>query len=565
MHFVALFVFAIVFAGLFYLTNAQLALDSLGFWIILGVACAATFLVPAPRSASMGRGKQESAELNPAKLLALVVICLAVVAVAGLSVASMGMLRSSALHGLLGEEKSLDFKKALPPLDLVNAPLVSYDMAERAAEKKLSEIPALGSQTKVGHLQKQLVNGKLYWIGLLEHRSFFTWWSRGATPGYVRVSATNPSDVELITELAGRKLKLTYLRSAYGFDHAMRSLRWGGYASAGLADMSPEIDDTGRPFLVTTIHKREVGFGGRDAVGVVVLDVQTGASQRYSVEDAPKWIDRIQPDAFVQSQLADRLEYVHGWLNPSQTDRLSISGELDVIYGTDGRAHFFAGLGSKAREGGLVGFVLIDTRTKEVVRYNIAGVTEQVAQAAAEGVFPEKRYSATNALPFLVNGLPAYVMALRDGTGIPRAYAVVALTDFQKVAVADTLDSAVRLFQSKLNLDRTQTDSANRADEVTVTGKVRRISTEVRAGVSNYALMLEGQGSKLFVADVNRAEYLSVTQPGDMVQVRTLQVPASTVPILQFRNLELQGAANADAPDAAPPPAASPAHPVSVP
>lgn len=544
MQIFALFSFVAMFSGLFYLFFPQLAIDSPGMWVLLAFTAVGAFTVGGGWLSSDTR----RSEFRPAKLLLLLLISVSVLALFLGEVMSSGLVRSGALHDLLGAEKSQDFAKTLPPLELTNAPLVSYDMAERAAEKKLSDIPALGSQVQVGHLQKQLVDGRLYWIGFLQHRGFFTWFRRGATEGYVRVSATNPSDVELVTELNGKKLHMQYLTSAYAGDNALRYMRMHGYATAGLTDLSPEVDEAGRPYIVATIFERRVGFGGLDAVGVVLLDVQTGVMQRYSVADAPKWIDRIQPHMVVQSQLEDQLEYVHGWLNPSQTDRLSISGELDVIYASDGRAHFFAGLGSKGREGGLVGFVLIDSRTKEVVRYNVAGVTESVAQAAAEGVFPEKRYSATNALPFMVAGVPAYVMALRDGTGIARAYSVVALTDYQKVAVADTLESAVRLFQGKLNLDRTHTDATPRADEVAVKATVARISMEVRDGVSNYVMVLEGQGSKLFTADINRAEDLAVTHVGDKVAIRTLQSSSRTQPILKFSNETLQALAPAGAP-----------------
>jgi hypothetical protein len=453
---------------------------------------------------------------------------------------SSGFMRASSYHQLLGEEKASDFKKSLPPLDLTNAPLVSEDMAMRAAEKKLADIPALGSQTRVGHLQKQLVRGHLYWVGFLQHRGIATWWSQGATPGYVMVSATDPSDVQLVTELDGKKLQLRYLPTAYFGDDAKRHLRFSGYATAGLTDYSPEIDDEGRPFYVVTVFERRVGFSGADPVGVVTLDVQSGQTKFYNTEDAPKWIDRIQPEDIVEEQLSDRLEYVHGWFNPSHKDQLTISGNLDVIYSSDGRAYFFAGLASTGRDGGVVGFVLVDTRTKEVTRYSMVGVTESVAQSAAQGVYPEKHYSATNALPFMVDGVPAYVMTLRDGTGIARAYAMVDIRDFQKVAVGDTLTGTSRLFQAKLNMDRTHLDAASRADEVQIKGTVVRIGSEVRAGVTNYVLMLDTTGNRRFVADVNRSEDLAVTQRGDQVEIRTLDNDQRTQPMLEFKNLGLE-------------------------
>lgn len=541
---------AILFAQ-YYLFTPQLSLDTPGMYMVLmltaGIGAALGRMVN-EASHEYPRGRrygQEATKFVPSVAptwLTLFAVAMLVIVLVGAFLSS-GILRAGSYQRLLGQPVEKEFDASLPPLELQNAPLVSYDMAIRAAEKELANIPALGSQTEVGTMHKQLVDGKLYWVGFLEHRGFFKWWERGSTPGYVRVSATDPSDVKLVTEVEGKKLRLQYLDSAFFGSNAERFLRFNGYATQGLSDLTPEIDDKGRPYLVGSVFERRVGFSGRDATGVVVLDVQTGEREYFSTAKAPAWVDRVQPETFVKEQVGDFLEYVHGWFNPSHTDMLSISGEVDLIYGSDGRAYYFAGLGSTAREGGLIGFMLIDSRTKEVSRYTLPSVTEDVARRAAEGVYPEKQYSATNALPFMVEGQPAYVMALRDRTGIPRSYALVDIRDYQKVAVADTLDAAVRLFHNRQNLDRTATGAQPRADEVVFQAKVLRAAAEVRAGTSNYVFVLDGHGGQLYTADVNRSDDISVTQAGDMVEVRTLQTPQRVQPILQFKNLTLQAQA----------------------
>src|SRR5690606_19020758 len=120
------------------------------------------------------------------------------------------------------EEKVVDYKAPLPPIDLRNAPLVDVSMAQRAAEKKLSEEAALGSQVELGSFEKQLVGDELVWVAFLEHRGFFKWLDQGATPGYVKVSANDASRVELVTEAEGKKLELKYLNSAFFGDNLER-------------------------------------------------------------------------------------------------------------------------------------------------------------------------------------------------------------------------------------------------------------------------------------------------------------------------------------------------------
>ena len=60
-----------------------------------------------------------------------------------------------------------------------------------------------------------------------------------------------------------------------------------------------EIDDNGRPYWVVTLYDHKVGFSGSDAVGVAILDAQTGDLNVYDIENTPKWVDRIQPESLV--------------------------------------------------------------------------------------------------------------------------------------------------------------------------------------------------------------------------------------------------------------------------
>lgn len=443
---------------------------------------------------------------------------------------------------LLGPETTAAIDEKLPKLDLNDAPLVSHEMALLAAQRRLSEVPGVGSVTQVVRLDKQVVNGALVWIGVLEHKRFTAWWSRGLTPGYVKVSARDVSDVDLVTEAGGRAMKLRYLRSAFFSDRLARHLWTSGYMTEGLTDYTYEVDDAGRPWAVVTAFKPTIGLDGRKVTGVVLVDLETGESTRYGLEDVPGWVDRVQPAELIVDQVADRLEYVHGWFNPSKTDELRISGEPDVVY-EGGRAKYIVGLTSTSKEGGLVGFMTVDTRTKEVLRHTIAGVTETVAQGAAENVNPEKRYKATNPLPFMVAGRPTYVMALRDSNGVARSFAAVAIEDVQHVATGETLASAVRLYQTRGSVNRTVAGAGPGAASLKAHARVERISAEVRDGNTGYTLVIAGFPGKLFVAVANLSEELAVTRPGDLVSLTGVDNGTRTVPLATFTNETLAGAA----------------------
>ena len=523
---------ALSFSLMWYFSSFTLNPAFGGFWFFVVLIGAVSFGIPAPSELHYNNAFNERGWKRVGlAFLAVVVFLLFTI------VSSWAAFHASAYRELLGPVTSGKLEEALPSLDLEQAPLVSESMAERAAEKRLSEVPALGSQVEIGSLEKQIINGKLYWVAFLEHRSFSKWFTQKSTPGYVRVSAHNAEDVHLVQEVDGKKLSLKYLDSSYGFSNAKRHLRVNGFATDGIGDFIPEIDESGRPYLVAALHSPTVGFLGQDANGAAVLDVQTGEVKRYSLTNLPTWIDRIHPESFIKTQLEDRLHLVNGWFNPQDEDRLAISNDLDVVYGADGKSYYFAGLTSVAREGGLVGFMMVNTRTKEVRQFQVSGVTEPVAQSAVEGVMPEKKYEATNALPFLINGTPVYAMALRDNVGIARAYGIVSLTNFQKVAVSNTFAATVREFQNKLAIDATMSNASTQGTLKPFKGKIWRIASEVRGGNTQYTMTLaDDETGHLYVAGPDLSDDLALTQSGDLVEGKVVASSSRVQNLQSFVN-----------------------------
>ena len=74
------------------------------------------------------------------------------------------------------------------------------------------------------------------------------------------------------------------------------------------------------------------------------------------------------------------------------------------------------------------GFMMVNTRTKEAKFFQMAGATEESAQASAEGKIQEKGYNATLPVPINVQGIPTYFMTLKDKSGLIKAYAMVNLS-----------------------------------------------------------------------------------------------------------------------------------------
>jgi hypothetical protein len=452
------------------------------------------------------------------------------------------IVHSTEYRDLLGKVTEVKYNKDLPPIDISNAPLVSEHMALQVAQKKLSEIPALGSQVTLGKFTKQAIRGKLYWVAFLEHSGFFKWNSTGFTPGYIKVSATNIDDAQLVTEINHKPLKMRYLDSAYFGDDAERKIYFGGNMTYGITELSTELDDDGNPFIVASLYYPTVGFSGNDVIGVAILDVQTGVVSNYGLNNIPAWVDRVYPQKFVESQINDWGKYIHGWMNLSDNGRLQTSGDLDLVYGSDGFCYFYAGITSVGNDNGIIGFMLVNSRTKESKVYMVAGADESVASKAAVDVIPEKHYHATNPLPFTVDDVPTYIMTLTDENGIPRAYGMVSIANYQTLAVSDSLKSTLRLYETKLAAKGATPTGTNLDVKSTLeplSGKVLRFASDTRQGSTSYYLTIEGN-HHIFTANSDVSEKIVLTRPGDHVSIQYTKSESKISTINVFDNTDIQ-------------------------
>jgi hypothetical protein len=265
------------------------------------------------------------------------------------------------------------------------------------------------------------------------------------------VSATNESDVKLVQNIGGKDIKIKYQSEAFFGSQIERHLYFNGYTTVGLTDYTFEIDDEGKPFWVVTKYDKKIGFAGNDATGIVIVDAQTGAMTDYKIADAPKWVDRVQPIDFIEEQLNDWGEYVHGYWNFSNANKLQITEGLTLIYGENNKSYWYTGLTSVGKDESAVGFVLVDTRTKETTFYKQSGATEIAAQGSAEGKVQEKGYKSSLPIPYNINNIPTYVMTLKDDGGLVKMYAMVAISDYTIVGVGNSMRETLTSFKSAYN------------------------------------------------------------------------------------------------------------------
>lgn len=483
-------------------------------------------------------GKQVQVIKKPSKIFTVFAIILLAYVTVGPLVTSLPMFRSESYRNLIGKvTNGSDLKTHIAPISLDEIRVVDESLAMLLGEKIIGSQPSLGSQTEIGDFTIQKVNNKLYWVAPLLHTGFLKWFNNSeGTPGYVMVSATNERDVQLVQQVNGKPIKIKYQPAAYFGSEIERHVYFNGNTTIGLTDFSFEIDDAGIPFWVVSTYKKKVGFSGSDATGTIVVNAETGEMKQFDIKNTPLWVDRIQPRRVIEEQLSDWGEYVQGYWNWSNQNKLQITEGLTLVYGENDKSYWYTGLSSVGKEESTVGFVLVDTRTKETTYYKQSGATEYAAQKSAEGKVQEKGFTTSLPIPYVVNNIPTYVMTLKDDGGLVKMFAMVSIRDYTIVGVGNTMREALMSYKNVYNMAENGMDAKSLTTKKNLSSVVTRISNDIKNGNSFYYFMVQGSPS-IFVGSSQLSNELPITTVGDSVKIHFDVDMEQVIDVSDFDNL----------------------------
>jgi hypothetical protein len=478
---------------------------------------------------------------KPSKIFFYIIFGLLFYMIAVPLITSSVLLRTSDYQTLIGKVKTGDkISNHIAPISIDEIRVVDESLAYLLGEKILGSQPALGSQVELGEFCIQKVKNDLYWVAPLLHSGFFKWLNnQEGTAGYVMVSATNERDVKLVQNIDGKDIKIKYQKNAFFQDDTKRHLYFNGHNDIGLTDFSFEIDDAGKPFWVVTKYTKKIGFAGNDATGVLVVDCQTGAIKEYEIANTPLWVDRIQPIAFIENQLNDWGEYVNGYWNFSNANKLKITEGLTLVYGQNHKSYWYTGLTSVGKDESAVGFVLVDTRTKEATFYKQGGATEFAAQSSAQGKVQEKGYNASLPIPYNINNIPTYVMTLKDNGGLVKMYAMVAISDYTIVGVGNTMRETLTSFKNVYNTNGSKINVNSASAKKSLKSVVTRIQNDVKNGNSFYYFKVKDYPN-IFVGSSQISNQLPVTIVGDSINISFDIDLEQVIDVSTFDNINLK-------------------------
>lgn len=477
---------------------------------------------------------------KPGKVSFIILAVLAIYITVVPAITSWAIFHTSEYRNLIGKvEKESNLSNHMLPISIEKIRVVDQDLAQLLGDKVLGSQSALGSQVMLGTFNIQKVNNDLYWVAPLLHSGFFKWQKNmQGTNGYVMVNACNERDVKLVQKINGKKIYIKYQSEAYFFDNLERYLYFHGYWNVGLTDYSFEIDDAGTPYWVVTKFKKTIGFDGEDAQGVVLVNAQTGEIKDYSIANTPKWVDRIQPGDFIETQLNDWGNYVKGYWNFSNEGKLKITEPVSMVYGEDNNAYWYTGLTSVGADESTVGFVLVNTRTKKAVWYKQSGATEVAAQNSAKGKVQEKGFSASMPIPYNINNIPTYVMTLKDNGGLVKMYAMVAIEDYTIVGVGNTLQESLMAYKNAYNQSGNKINTESKTETNLIKAIVTRINGDVKNGNSYYYFTLKNF-PKIFIGSSQISNDFPLTKLGDSVTVSYDNDNQEVIDVSTFKNNNL--------------------------
>lgn len=442
-----------------------------------------------------------------------------------------------------------NFAEEVAEIDFSSVPRLDKDASNMIATRVLGELSDYVSQFVVSDLYSTQINykGTPVRVQSLEYGDVFKWIknTKNGIPAYIIVDmTTQKADIVRLDE------PMKYSPAEYFNEDLIRHCRFK-YPTLMFDMPTFEVDDTGRPYWVVPVIDKTIGlFGGTDIKGAILVDAATGATtlistnldgktklktDKFVTDEEYQWLDRVYSAELLNEQFNYYGKYSNGFINSiiGQTDvKVTSSGYNYLALNDD--VYMYTGVTSITSDQAIIGFVLINQRTKDARYYQVSGALEDAARTSAEGKVQQYSYKATFPLLLNVSGEPTYFMALKDASEYVKMYALVNVKQSTIVAAESSLADCVEKYAAELqkngvnvdidigNVQDTDNDNnENTVKYVTVTGTVSDIRTATTGGETYFYIKLDSAAT-YYKVSVKDAEKIILANNGDNV---TFEIP----------------------------------------
>lgn len=441
-------------------------------------------------------------------------VILVVLYVAG-NILSSPVINASKYQQLLTVE-TRNFTDDIKEVSYDKIPLLDKDSASIIGTRVMGTMVDMVSQYEVDDMYSQInYKEKPVRVTPLRYGNLIKWFTnhKNGIPAYIRIDMTT-QEAECVRLTEGIK----YSKSDHFSRYIYRHLRFA-YPTYIFDDINFEIDDNGTPYWVCPVKKYNIGlFGGQTVGRVVLCNAVTGEMTDYSVDEVPTWVDKV----YSAELLIDLYDYngslKHGFIN-------SVLSQKDCLKTTDGYNYIaleddvwvYTGITSVGQDNSNVGFVLMNQRTMETRYYEVSGAEEYSAMDSAKGRVQNLGYTATFPLIINISGQPTYFMALKDGAGLVKSYAMLNIEKYQNVAIGD---SVLQCESNYIKLLKDNGIVEEQQPEVKETKKVKDIISKIMPvvidGNTHMYIMLSQNDS---IYDVDVSKYVDIIKYSEGMEI----------------------------------------------
>lgn len=533
----------VVAAVAYYFMLPPLNFKSTDFYMYIGVVVASFVAALAVLSGFLKSPDYTDFIKKKSKVPFIIIIALVVVVAIGMVISSV-VFRAGSYSKIIDVDESKNFSKDIEEANFQSVPVLDKAASVALANRALGDLASINmvSQFEVSADSTQInYKNSPVRVTTLAYGDVFKWFKNTKTgfPGYIVVDmVTQKSEFVMLGE--GNYIK--YSTQEHFGKYLMRYVRFK--FPTYIFDIPHfEIDESGRPYWLCPVLDRTIGlFGGTDVKGVVIVDAINGECEEYSIDEVKEnkelqWIDVIYSDSLLVEQYNYHGKYSGGFIN-------SVIGQQGVKIATEGSnylamnddVYMYTGVTSAGGDQAIIGFVLVNMRTKDANFYTVSGAKEYSAKESAEGAVQDYKYSATFPILLNISGEPTYFMSLKDSSNLVKRFAMVNVQNYQVVVTGDTIAQCTEAYVKtlkqnniniKVDIDKIEdaTDnsgnqnSTEKTETKTVKGKISDIRTAVIDGDSVYFIRLEN-GKTYYSIKASDNENVVILNVGDSVTVK---------------------------------------------
>ena len=525
----------------YYFMLPPLNFKSTEIYFFLGVVAAIYVVLQTLLSGVLVKPEYTKYVKKQAVVPGIIIGALVVIVGVGMLFSSV-VFRASSYSKLIDVSEDKTFSKDITQADFKSVPVLDTAASAALATRTLGDLASINkeSQFEVAPQFTQInYKNSPVRVGTLAYGDIFKWFKNTGEgmPGYIIVDMVTQK-TEFVMLKQGEYIR--YSTEEHFSKYLMRHVRFA-YPTYIFDVPHFEIDEEGRPFWLCPVLDKTIGlFGGTDVKGIVIVDAISGECNEYSLDTIKndksfQWIDGIYSNDLLVEQYNYYGKYSGGFIN-------SIIGQEGVRVATEGSnflalnddVYMYTGVTSVSNDQAIIGFVLVNMRTKEANFYEISGAKEYSAMSSAEGQVQNYKWTATFPILLNISGQPTYFMSLKDDASLVKHYAMVNVQNYQVVATGKTIAECTEnyanlLAQSNVNIkvdiDKIKDDTdknGQNADEkpsvstVTVKGVVSDIRTAVMGGESYYFVKLE-KGKTYYKVSASSNEAVVILNIGDSV------------------------------------------------